>query len=94
MTQIWSTLITILILKYLRALTKYNWYLSNLVTFLRLNLFVKIDLQKWLDEPFIKKGKHPNIEVQACFLIFNDFSGVLVTKSIHLTYSTIYLGQD
>lgn len=70
MIQIWSALITILILKYLRALAKYNWYLSNLVAFLRLNLFVKIDLQKWLDEPFIKKGKPPNIEVQGVLFDF------------------------
>ena len=70
MIQIWSALITILILKYLRALAKYNWYLSNLVAFLRLNLFVKIDLQKWLDEPFIKKGKPPNIEAQGVLFDF------------------------
>lgn len=30
----------------------YDWDLSNLVTFIRLNLFVKVDLQKWLDQPF------------------------------------------
>ena len=52
MIQIWTALITILILKYLKALSKYGWRLSNLVAFIRLNLFVKIDLQKWLDKPF------------------------------------------
>jgi len=50
--QIWTALITILILKYLKQLAKYDWCLSNLVAFLRMNLFVKIDLQKWLDTPF------------------------------------------
>ena len=45
MIQIWTALITILILKYLRATAKYKWYLSNLVAFLRSHLFVKIDLQ-------------------------------------------------
>jgi plasmid maintenance system antidote protein VapI len=45
-------LITILVLKYLKALSKYGWRLLNLVAFIRLNLFVKIDLQKWLDKPF------------------------------------------
>lgn len=50
--QIWTALITILILKALKAMAKYKWYLSNLVAFIRLNLFVKIDLQNWLDEPF------------------------------------------
>ncbi|MFC6269882.1 IS4 family transposase [Frigoriflavimonas asaccharolytica] len=52
MTQIWTALITILILKALKATSKFDWYLSNLVSFIRLNLFVKIDLQYWLDKPF------------------------------------------
>jgi hypothetical protein len=52
MIQIWTALITILVLKYLKELSKYGWRLSNLVAFIRLNLFVKIDLQKWLDKPF------------------------------------------
>ena len=52
MIQIWSAMITILILKFLKELAKYKWHLSNLVAFLRLNLFVKIDLLKWLDKPF------------------------------------------
>lgn len=52
MIQIWTALITILILKVLKAMSKFKWYLSNLVAFIRLNLFVKIDLQAWLDKPF------------------------------------------
>ena len=52
MIQIWTALITILILKALKAMAKYGWHLSNLVSFIRLNLFVKIDLQLWLDKPF------------------------------------------
>ncbi len=52
MIQIWTAMISILILKYLKAIAKYNWHLSNLVYFLRLNLFVKISLKKWIDKPF------------------------------------------
>jgi IS4 transposase len=52
MIQIWTALITILILKAMKAMAKFNWHLSNLVAFIRLNLFVKIDLQLWLDKPF------------------------------------------
>jgi hypothetical protein len=52
MIQIWTALITILILKALKAMAKFNWHLSNLVAFIRLNLFVKIDLQYWIDKPF------------------------------------------
>lgn len=52
MIQIWTALITILILKALKAQSQYDWHLSNLVAFIRLNIFVKIDLQLWLDKPF------------------------------------------
>ena len=64
MIQIWTALITILILKALKALAKYNWYLSNLVAFIRLNLFVKVDLQNWLDKPFEDDVGPPEIYVQ------------------------------
>lgn len=52
MIQIWTALITILILKVMKNQAQYGWHLSNLVAFIRLNIFVKIDLQKWLDKPF------------------------------------------
>ncbi|MFY9152731.1 MAG: IS4 family transposase [Prolixibacteraceae bacterium] len=50
MIQIWTAMITILILKVLKEIAKFGWQLSNLVAFIRLHLFVKIDLQKWLDK--------------------------------------------
>lgn len=53
--QIWTALITILLLKRLKHIAAHPWYLSNLVAFLRLNLFVKIDLFKWLNNPFLIK---------------------------------------
>lgn len=64
MIQIWSALITILVLKYLKALSQFGWRLSNLVSFIRLNLFVKIDLQKWLDKPFDEPPKQTNLPIQ------------------------------
>jgi hypothetical protein len=57
--QIWTALITILILKALKAMAKYNWHLSNLVAFIRLNLFVKINLQHWIDNPFEENNEPP-----------------------------------
>ncbi len=60
MIQIWTALITILILKALKAIAKFGWHLSNLVAFIRLNLFVKIELQKWLDRPY-EEHKDPDI---------------------------------
>ena len=59
MIQIWTALITILILKALKAMAKYNWHLSNLVAFIRLNLFVKINLQHWIDRPFEQSDDPP-----------------------------------
>lgn len=69
--QLWTALITILILKALKALAKYGWHLSNLVAFIRLNLFVKISLQEWLDNPFVPPKDSP-VNIQ---------QGVLFTKS-------------
>jgi hypothetical protein len=45
MIQIWTAFIAILILKALKAQSKFSWLLSNLVVFIQLNIFVKIDLQ-------------------------------------------------
>ncbi|MVX36730.1 MULTISPECIES: IS4 family transposase [Myroides] len=59
MIQIWTALITILILKALRAQSKFKWHLSNLVAFIRLNLFVKIQLKLWLDNPLNEVEKPP-----------------------------------
>jgi len=59
MIQIWTALITILIIKALKAMAKYGWHLSNLMAFIRINLFVKSDLQTWLDKPFEEQNKDP-----------------------------------
>ena len=50
--QIWTALTTLLLLMWLKFRAKYRWALSNLVALLRLNTFTKIDLEKWLNEPF------------------------------------------
>ncbi|QDH77785.1 IS4 family transposase [Echinicola soli] len=59
MIQIWTALITILLIKVMKATAKFGWHLSNLVAFIRLNIFVKIELQKWLDSPFTEPEKPP-----------------------------------
>lgn len=64
MIQIWTALITILILKALKTQAKHAWYLSNLVAFIRLNLFVKVELHSWLDNPFKKEQPPPNKYIQ------------------------------
>ena len=50
--QIWTALIAILLIKYLQFKSKFNWSLSNLVAFLRWNLFTYRDLWDWIDNPF------------------------------------------
>jgi hypothetical protein len=56
--QIWTALITILLLAYLKTKAQYKWHMSNLITFIRLNLFVKIDLWAWINEPFIRPNNN------------------------------------
>jgi len=51
-TQIWTALISMLLLKYLHFKSALNWSLSNLVAFLRWNLFTYRDLWEWLDDPY------------------------------------------
>ena len=59
--QMWTALIAILILSYLKQKAKFKWHLSNLVGFLRINLFVKIDLYEWINNPLIKQANPPPI---------------------------------
>jgi len=50
--QIWTALIAILILKYLKFRSTFGWSLSNLVAMLRYNLFAYRDLWAWINNPF------------------------------------------
>jgi hypothetical protein len=50
--QLWTALIALLIVKYLKLKASYGWSLSNLMALLRMNLFVYRDLWEWLDTPF------------------------------------------
>jgi len=51
-TQIWTALIAMLLLKYLKLRSTFGWSLSNLIALLRMNLFTYRDLWSWLDAPF------------------------------------------
>jgi len=53
-TQIWTALIAMLLLKFLQLQARFGWSFSNLVYFLRMNLFVYRDLWDWLDHPFLR----------------------------------------
>ena len=60
MIQIWTALIAILILKYLKAKSKINWSLSNLVAMLRMNLLTYKDLWEWIDNPYYHPSPPPS----------------------------------
>jgi len=49
--QVWTALIAMLILRYLKLKSKFPWSLSNLVALLRMNLFTYRDLWTWLNQP-------------------------------------------
>ncbi len=51
--QLWTALIAILLLKYMKMLSSYaHWSLSNLIALLRFNLFTYRDLNEWLNNPY------------------------------------------
>jgi IS4 transposase len=50
--QIWTALIAMLILRYLKLQASFNWSLSNLLALLRQQLFVHRDLWAWLNKPY------------------------------------------
>jgi hypothetical protein len=62
MIQIWTALIAILVLKYLKFRSTFNWSLSNLVAMLRYNLFTYRDLWGWINNPFETLPIVPDIE--------------------------------
>ena len=49
--QVWTALITMLMLRFMQLKSKWAWSLSNLVALLRMNLFTHRDLWSWLDNP-------------------------------------------
>lgn len=57
--QMWCSMIAILLINYLKVKAQYPWHLSNLITFLRMNVFVKIDLWKWVNKPIVEKANSP-----------------------------------
>jgi hypothetical protein len=50
--QIWTALIAMLILKFLKLKSTFGWSLSNLIALLRQQLFVHRDLWRWINDLF------------------------------------------
>lgn len=58
--QIWTALISMLLLKLLQFRSRIDWALSNLVALLRWNLFTHKDLWNWIDDPFLGPPDPPD----------------------------------
>ena len=63
-TQIWTALITILLIKYLQFKSKCGWALCRMVALLRLNLFSYRELWSWLDNPFEVPPEEPPYQLE------------------------------
>lgn len=78
--QIWTALIALLILKYLKAKSKANWSLSNLVAMLRYNLLTYRNLWEWIDCPYLSPPEEMEIH-QLSLLPFSIEQQVMYFKS-------------
>ena len=61
---IWTALIAMLLLRWLKLKARYGWSLSNLLALLRQQLFVYRELYSWLDDPFTAPPAIIEIEKQ------------------------------
>jgi hypothetical protein len=61
--QIWTALISLLVLRYLMFVAKRGWSMSNLVAMLRHQLFVYRNLYQWLDDPFPEPEPSPQLSL-------------------------------
>ncbi len=64
MTQLWTALIAMLLLQYLRWKSSFSWSLSQLLAMLRFNLFTHRNLFEWLDDPYKPAPEPNNLERQ------------------------------
>lgn len=58
--QIWTALISMLLLKLMQLRSSFGWSLSNLAAMLRMNLLTYRDLWNWLDEPYTYPASEPS----------------------------------
>ena len=61
-TEVWTALLTMLMLHFMQLKSQWGWSTSNLVTLLRMNLFTHRDLWEWLDNPFVVPPDTPGPE--------------------------------
>jgi IS4 transposase len=59
-TQIWTAMISLLLIKWLHFLSKAKWSFSNLFSMLRMSLFTHKPLMEWIHNPFDTPPDAPN----------------------------------
>ncbi len=59
--QMWVSLICMLLIRYLERKAKFKWHFSNLVVFIRIHLYVKLNLWEWIDNPVANQNNSPPI---------------------------------
>jgi IS4 transposase len=65
--QIWTALITTVLLRYLQLRSTWKWSLSNLVAMLRFQLFVYRDLWSWVNPPYCPPVESGASQQVLCF---------------------------
>lgn len=68
--QIWTALVSLLVLKWLHHISAAGWSISNLAYLLRMNLFTYRDLREWLAKPLATPALLPGPTQQE--LLFSD----------------------
>ena len=66
-TQIWTALISMLLVKMLHMRSSFGWHLSNFCVLLRQQLFVYRDLWKWINDPFQAPETPPSPQMALAF---------------------------
>ena len=72
--QIWTALIALLLIKFLKFRSTLNWSLSNLVALLRWNLMTYRNLWDWLNDPF--NTPPDNSKEELSFLPFPNWDSI------------------
>ena len=70
MTQVYTALITILLLKYLKLKSEFKWSMSNLATLIRMNLFTHKNLWEWINAPYLLEKDVGKVEAKQMSMNF------------------------
>lgn len=65
--QIWTAMISLLIIRWMHHLSKMKWSFSNMSAMLRMNLFTYRSLLAWLDKPYETPPAVPQFEQLGLF---------------------------